>query len=41
MTKSDRASEILHSNEWCDPPQGSTARTPTARGPAVAVFRGG
>jgi hypothetical protein len=41
MTRRDGASELLHSNDGCDHIQGSTPRTPTDRGPAVAEFRDG
>jgi hypothetical protein len=37
MMGRDGASELPHSNEGCDHTQGGTPRTPTARGPAVAV----
>jgi hypothetical protein len=39
MVWRDVASELPLSNEGCDPPQGGTPRTPTARGPAVADFK--
>jgi hypothetical protein len=38
MTTLEGASELLQSNEGCDPPQGGTLRTPPARGPEVAKF---
>jgi hypothetical protein len=38
MTRLELASEVPHSNEGCDPPQGCTPRTTTARGPAVSEF---
>jgi hypothetical protein len=41
MTRHDGASELPHSNEGCDPLEGGTPRTPTARGPAVSQFRNG
>jgi hypothetical protein len=39
MTTGDGASDPLHSNEVCDPPQGGTLRTPPARRPACAKFK--
>jgi hypothetical protein len=39
MTTSDWASELPHSNEVCNQPQGGTLRNPPARGTAVAVFK--
>jgi hypothetical protein len=38
MTRRDVASELPLLNEGCDPRQGGTPPTPTARGPAVAGF---
>jgi hypothetical protein len=39
MTTRDGASEVSQSNEWCDPPQGFTHRTPPATGSAVTEFK--
>jgi hypothetical protein len=36
MTERDVAPEHPDLNKLCEPPQGGTTRTPTARGPAVA-----
>jgi hypothetical protein len=41
MTMRDGASELPHSNEWCDHSQGCTPRRPTARRMQVAYFKVG
>jgi hypothetical protein len=41
MTRREGASEHPQSNNGCEPPQGGSPRTPTARGPAVTEFKNG
>jgi hypothetical protein len=41
MTRRDEASELPNLNQGGETPQGGTHRTPKARGPDVAEFKGG
>jgi hypothetical protein len=41
MTRRDVASEVPHSNEWCETLQGGQPRTRQAKVPAVAEFKDG